>query len=47
MKLAYDMEKAQFEDADNNFKIHCVGNDDIQPFSIKLSKNQEKIQFLR
>merc|ERR1719379_10100 len=42
MKLAYDMEKAQFEDADNNFKIHCVGNDDIQPFSIKLSKNQGK-----
>ena len=46
MKLAYDMKKEQFED-DNNFKIHCVGNDDIQPFSIKLSKKQEKIQFLR
>ena len=42
MKLAYDMDKDRFEEVDNNLKMHCVGNSDVQPFSIKLSKKQGK-----
>ena len=34
MKLAYDVEKEKFEEADNSLQDSLCCNDDLQPFSI-------------